>query len=435
MPKITFIGAGSLGFFRTLMIDCLSFEPLRQSDWALVDIDPKRLDYAHRVARRIMRDAKSTGRLEVSLDRREVLEGSDFVIMAILVGGYEPIAFDIDIPMKYGVDQCIGDTHGPGGVFRALRTIPVKVDIARDIADLCPSAWVLNYTNPMSMLCRAMNKAVGINLVGLCHSVQGTTRGLAAWAGAPPDEIDHWVAGINHQAWVLQIRHNGEDLYPKIREAAKEPGRYTTNTSSCEMLEHLGYYVTEGAGHNSEYASWFRRTPEMVKRYCPGGSWNGGSGFIKELYGSKRANWEAELEKFASDTTPMQFRRSLEYGSNIVHAIHTHQTFRFNGNVPNRGLIANLPQDTTVEVPCFADKHGVNPCVVGALPPQLAALNGMNVNVIEMATDAALTGDRELALHAVQFDPLTMSVLDLRQTRAMVDEMFEAEKAWLPQFA
>jgi len=435
MPKITFIGAGSLGFFKTLMIDCLSFEPLRHSDWALVDIEPKRLDYARRIGERIMREAKSTGKLTASLDRREVLAGSDFIIMAILVGGYEPIALDIDIPMKYGVDQCIGDSHGPGGVFRALRTIPVKVGIARDIADLCPEAWVLNYTNPMSMLCRAMNKAVGINLVGLCHSVQGTTGMLADWAGVPRNEIDHWVAGINHQAWVLRIRHNGADLYPRIREEARKPERRKSLTVSCEMLERLGYFVTEGSGHNSEYTAWFRKTPESVAKYCPGGSWNGGSGFIKQLYGSDRADWEASQEKFASDKSPIAFKRSHEYGSNIINAIYTHEPFRFNGNVPNDGLVTNLTPQTTVEVPCFADKNGVKPCFVGTLPPQLAALNGMNVNVIEMGVDAALTGDRELAYHAVCYDPLTMAVLDLRQTRAMVDEMFEAEKRWLPQCA
>lgn len=435
MPKITFIGAGSLGFFKTLMIDCLSFEALRHSDWALVDTDPKRLDYARRIAERLLREAKSTGKLTASLERRDVLRGSDYVIMAILVGGIEAIEHDIDIPMKYGVDQCIGDTHGPGGVFRALRTIPVKVAIARDIAELCPNAWALNYTNPMSMLCRAMTKAVGINLVGLCHSVQGTTRVLADWAGVPYEEVDCWVAGINHQAWVLRIRHKGNDLYPRIREEAKKPQRRNSLTVSCEMLDHLGYFVTEGSGHNSEYSAWFRKTPQMVAEYCPGGSWNGGSGFIKQLYGSDRAGWEAQQEKFASDTTPIQFRRSHEYGSNIVNAIETHEPFRFNGNIPNRDLITNLTPDTAVEVPCIADRNGVNGMHVGALPPQLAALNQMNVNVIEMAVDAALDGDRDTAFHAVSYDPLTMAVLDLRQTRSMVDEMFEAEKRWLPQFA
>ena len=435
MPKITFIGAGSLGFFKTLMIDSLSFEALRHSDWALVDVDPKRLGYAKRIAERLLREAKSKGKLTASLDRRDVLKGSDYVIMAILVGGIEVIERDIDIPMKYGVDQCIGDTHGPGGVFRALRTIPVKVAIARDIEELCPEAWVLNYTNPMSMLCRAMNKAVGINLVGLCHSVQGTTRVLADWAGATYHEVDYWVAGINHQAWVLRIRRNGVDLYPRIKEEAKKPQRRRSLTASCEMLDHLGYFVTEGSGHNSEYSAWFRKTPDAVARYCPGGSWNGGSGFIKQLYGSDRADWEAQQEKFASDTSPIEFRRSHEYGSNVVNAIATHEPFRFNGNIPNRGIVTNLTHDTTVEVPCIADKNGVNGMHVGALPPQLAALNQMHVNVIEMTVDAALNANRELAFHAVCYDPLTMAVLDLRQTRAMVDEMFGAEKQWLPQFS
>lgn len=434
MPKITFIGAGSLGFFKTLMIDCLSFPDLRHADWALVDIDEKRLGYAERIAKRIMGEAKSTGDLQVSTDRREVLEGSDYVIMAILVGGYEPIAADIDISMKYGVDQCIGDTHGPGGIFRALRTIPVKVDIARDIMDLCPEAWVLNYTNPMSMLCRAMTLETDISLVGLCHSVQGTTSMLANWVGVPDSEIDYFVAGINHQAWVLSLRHRGEDLYPRIYEAANTEENYKSLTASVEMLNHLGFFVTEGSGHNSEYSAWFRRTPEMVAKYCPGGRWNGGSGFIKTLYGADRENWEEEQEKFANDTSPIEFNRSREYGSNIVNAIETHEPFRFNGNVVNMDLITNLPTLATVEVPCFADKNGVNPVFVGDLPPQLAALNSMNVNVIEMAVEAAITGSKDLVYQACSLDPLTMSVVELSDIRTMCDELFEAEARWLPQF-
>ncbi len=435
MPKITFIGAGSLGFFKTLMIDCLSFDALRHCDWALVDIDETRLDYARRIAERVMGEAESKGKLEVTSDRREVLAGSDFVIMAILVGGYAPIAHDVDIPMKYGVDQCIADTHGPGGVFRSLRTIPVKIDIARDIAELCPDACVLNYTNPMSMLCRAMRRETGINVVGLCHSVQGTTGMLADWVDVPRDEIDYSVAGINHQAWVLDIRHNGRDLYPDIRVAAKKPEHHKGLTSSCEMLDHLGYFVTEGSGHNSEYSSWFRRTPEMIEKYCPGGNWNGGSGFIKQLYGADRADWQTAQERIVTDPNPIQFERSHEYGSNIVNAVVTHDPFRFWGNVSNDGLITNLTQKTTVEVPCYADKQGVSPCHVGDLPPQLAALNQMHVNVIEMTVDAAVRGDKDAALHAVQFDPLTMSVLELSEVREMVGELFAAEKEWLPQFS
>jgi alpha-galactosidase len=434
MPKITFIGAGSLGFFKTLMIDCLSFDSLRNADWAIVDTDEKRLGYAERIAKRIMGEAKSTGTLQVSNDRREVLEGSDYVIMAILVGGYKPIEHDVDIPMKYGVDQCIADTHGPGGLFRALRTIPVKVDIAQDIMELCPSAWVLNYTNPMSMLCRAMTLETGVNLVGLCHSVQGTSGMLADWVDVPRHEIDYFVAGINHQAWILNIRHNGEDLYPRIHEAANEPDRHSSLTVSVEMLNHLGYFVTEGSGHNSEYSAWFRRTPKMIEKYCPGGRWNGGSGFIKTLYGADRENWEADQEKYASDTTPLEFNRSHEYGANIVNAMETHDPFRFNGNVVNEGLITNLPQDTTVEVPCIADKNGVQPMHVGDLPIQLAALNNMNVSVIEMTVEAALTGDREMVYHACSLDPLTMSVTELGDIRKMCDELFEAEAEWLPQF-
>ena len=434
MPKISFIGAGSLGFFKNLMIDVLSFEDMRDFDWALVDVDEKRLGYAERIAERIMKEAGSKGTVTASLDRREVIADSDYVIMAILVGGYEALAMDIDIPMKYGVDQCIGDTHGPGGVFRALRTIPEKIAIANDIKELCPNAWVLSYTNPMTMLSRAMTRETGINLVGLCHSVQGTTGMLADWCGVPKDEIDYWVAGINHEAWVLQMRHKGEDLLPKIREASKDPEHWKALTVSCEMCQHLGYFVTEGSGHNSEYSAWFRKTPESIEYYCPGGRWNGGSGFIKTLYGSDREDWEKKQDEFASDTSPIEFRKSNEYASNIIHALFSNEPYRINGNVPNNGSITNLPYDATVEVPCYVDKHGVNPCFVGDLPPQLAALNSMHLNVIEMAVDAAVKGDKDMAYHACCYDPLTMAILDLRQIREMVDEMFEAEKQWLPQF-
>jgi len=434
MPRIAFIGAGSLLFSRRLMIDVLTFPELRDSTFALMDIDAKRLDYARRGAERVLREGDYPAKVEATTDRRQALKGADYVIVMILVAGIDAIRADIEIPLKYGVDQCIGDTLGPGGVFRALRTIPVIIDICRDMEELCPDAWLLNYTNPMAMLCWAMNEATAIKNLGLCHSVQHTAWQLAGIIRASIDDISYWVAGINHQAWFLEYKWKGEDAYPLIRERMQDPLIYSTETARAEMLKHLGYFATEFSGHASEYCPWFRKRPDLLKKYTPGGGWNGGTGFILQLYGSDREDYEAELERIASGQEPVAIYRSDEYGSYIIHALHTGQPQRINGNVRNDGLITNLPQGACVEVPCYVDKHGINPCFVGDLPPQLAALNRSNIAVQEMAVKAALSGDRRLAFHAVAADPLTAAVLSLEEIQQMVDEMFAAEACWLPQF-
>jgi alpha-galactosidase len=418
MPRIAFIGAGSLLFSRRLMIDILTFPELRNSTFALMDIDAKRLDYARRVAERILREGEFPACVEATTDRREALKGADHVVIMILVGGTEAIHPDIEIPLKYGVDQCIGDTLGPGGVFRALRTIPVILDICRDMEELCPNAWLLNYTNPMAMLCWAMNEATTIKNVGLCHSVQGTAFQLATIIHAPLHQVSYWVAGINHQAWFLEYKWKGKDAYPLIRERMQDPLVYGTETARAELLKHLGYFVTESSGHASEY------TP-----------WNGGTAFILQLYESDRADYEAELERIASGQEPLATYRSEEYASHIINSLHTGQPCRINGNVRNDGLITNLPQGACVEVPCFVDKHGINPCFVGDLPPQCAALNRSNIAVQETAVKAALRADHRLAFHAIAADPLTAAVLSLEEIQQMVDEMFAAEARWLPQFA
>jgi alpha-galactosidase len=434
MPKIAFIGAGSLVFSRRLMIDILTFPELRDSTFALMDIDPGRLDYARRVAERILREGEFPASVEATTDRRQALRSADYVVVMILVGGVEAIHPDIEIPLKYGVDQCIGDTLGPGGVFRALRTIPVIIDICRDMEELCPDAWLLNYTNPMAMVCWAMNEATAIKNVGLCHSVQGTAWQLASIIGAGIHQVSYWVAGINHQAWFLEFKWKGEDAYPLIRERMQDPLVYSTETARAELLKHLGYFVTESSGHASEYTPWFRKRPDLLQKYTPGGGWNGGSAFILQLYGGDREGYEAELERIASGQEPLAIYRSDEYASSIINSLHTGQPCRINGNVRNDGLITNLPQGACVEVPCLVDKHGINPCFVGDLPPQCAALNRSNIAVQEMAVKAALGGDRRLAFHAIAADPLTAAVLSLEEIQQMVDEMFTAEAAWLPQF-
>jgi len=437
MPRIAFIGAGSLTFSRTLMIDILSFPELRESTFALMDIDTKRLDYTRRVAERIVREGGFAAQVEATTDRREALRGADYVITMILVGDIEVIRHDIEIPLKYGVDQCIGDTLGPGGVFRALRTIPAMLDICRDMEELCPDAWLLNYTNPMAMICWAMNDAAAVRNVGLCHSVQGTARWLAHLAGIAReehDEVSYWVAGINHQSWFLELRWKGQDLYPLLRPRIDDPQVYNIDTTRFEMLKHLGYFVTESSGHNSEYNPWFRKRPDLLEKYTPGGGWNGGTGFILQLYGTDRQDYEMQLERIASGEEPLDLSRSEEYGAYIIHSLETGVLRRINGNVRNTRLITNLPEGCCVEVPCYVDKHGINPCFIGELPAHLAAINRSNIAVQEMAVRAALEADRDMAFYAVAADPLTAAVLSLEETRQMVDEMFKAEADWLPRF-
>jgi len=434
MAKITFLGAGSLVFSRRLLIDCLTFDSLKNATFCLMDIDEKRLDFAGRTAERILRETKSPAKLETTTDRREALKGADYVVIMILVGDIKAIRPDIEIPMKYGVDQCIGDTLGPGGVFRALRTIPVMTGIVKDMEKLCPDACLLNYTNPMSMNCWAMYKESSIKLVGLCHSVQGTAEMLARIIGADMKDVDYWVAGINHQAWFLEFKWKGTDAYPLLRDKIDDSSAWKMEAVRREMFRRLDYFVTESSGHNSEYVAWFRKRPDLIKKYCGEGTWAGGSGFILQSYGADRENYEEELEKIASGKEPIDYARSHEYGSYIINALETGEIFRFNGNVPNEGLITNLPDGCCVEVPIFADRQGFHPAYVGELPTHLAALNGIHVKVQRLAVEAALEGDRRKVFHAIALDPLTGAVCSLEEIEKMVDELFQAHGERLPQF-
>jgi alpha-galactosidase len=436
MAKVAFIGAGSLVFSRRIMIDMLTFEKLGDTHFALMDIDEKRLAMSGRIAERVIRESGTRATFETTGDRTEALKGADYVVIMILHGGIDVIRQDIDIPMTYGVSQCIGDTLGPGGVFRALRTIPAILDICYDIEALCPDAIVLNYTNPMAMLCWAATEYSDVQLIGLCHSVQGTTKQLAEAAGVPYDECAYHVAGINHQAWVLQMHHGECDLYPDIFQSCLDGKLREDEPVRSEMCQYLRYFVTEGSGHNSEYLPWFRKRKDLLEKWAPEGStWKGEHGFIKKLYGEDRTNWDEQCEKVINDPEPIKFEKSLEYGSAIINGCEGGAVFRFNGNVPNLGLITNLPDGCCVEVPCFADVSGIHPTHVGDLPPHLAAVNRSNIAVQELTVEAATSGDREAAFHAIALDPLTAAVCSLEEIQAMVNEMFEAEAQWLPQFA
>ncbi|MCP4395886.1 MAG: alpha-galactosidase [bacterium] len=436
MLKIAFIGAGSLGFTRGLVRDMLTFPLLENATISLMDIDPERLEFAQKSIQRIVDMGNYPARVEATMDRIEALKDADVVLCTILAGDVDVWRYDIEIPKKYGVDINVGDTRGPSGIFRALRTIPVMLDIVKDMERYCPDATLLNYTNPMAMLCRAMQRKSFIKLTGLCHSVQGTSEMLAGWIDAPLDEISYTCAGINHLAWYLKFERNGKDVYPQIREAMKKPEIYNEEIVRNEMFLHLDYYVTESSGHNSEYNAWFRKRPDLIEKYCIHGTgWNPGEyAYILNEYEGRKDTWKEEAEKWFAEETPIGLERGHEYAAYIINALQGGEVFSFNGNVPNTKLIANLPDDVCVEVPVFVDKAGFHPVHVGALPPQCVALNHVSVMSEEMAVEAALTGDPRLVFHAIIHDPLTAAMLSLDEIKQMVNEMLQQNRDYLPQF-
>jgi alpha-galactosidase len=419
------IGAGSVVFARTLMSDILSFPELAGSHVALHDIDPERLETAEKMVHAVARALGAGPTIEASLDRKTALRGAKYVINAIQVGGWEATLKDFEIPKKYRLKQTIADTLGVGGIFRALRTIPVLLDICADMRAVAPGSILLNYTNPMAMLCLAVERAGGVPVVGLCHSVQGTARQLAEYVDVPADEVTYKVAGINHMAWFLELRRGDEDLYPRLRRAMDEPATYDKDRVRFEVMRHFGHFVTESTRHMSEYVPYFRRTRELAERFAP--PW----GRDYDLYIQRQEGYYQRVRQQVEGQEPVPSGRTEEYCSYIVNAIETNTPFRVNANVPNHRLIANLPDGCCVEVPCLVDGRGVHPCVVGDLPPQLAALNRTNVGVQELAVRAALERSREAARQAVQLDPLTAAVLTLDQASRMTDELFEASRPWL----
>ncbi|MEA2512248.1 MAG: alpha-galactosidase [Thermomicrobiales bacterium] len=435
MTKIALIGAGSYVFTRCLCSDILLAPTLSDSTIALMDIDPGRLEQARNGVQAIVATHAPAATVLATTDRREAVTGADYVITTFQQGGLDAYALDIEIPRRYGVGQCVGDTLGPGGVFRALRTIPVLLDLCRDLDELAPDALLLNYVNPMAANCWAVAAGSGRPHVGLCHSVQGTSEMLAGWIGVPYEEVTYRCAGINHQAFFLEFRRDKEDLYPLIWEAIERPEVVGQEPVRTDLMKHFGYFVTESSGHASEYVPYFRKTArtideELVPRFTdPRNSWYGlgrTGGYLQTCLG-RLAEGEAEERAIPTE-------RSHEYGSHIIEAIETNQPVTINGNVPNRGLISNLPDGCCVEVPCLVDANGTQPTVVGALPTQLAALNRTNVNVQELIVEAALTGRTDAVHHAVLLDPLTAAVCTLPQIHAMVDELLAAQAHWLPQF-
>jgi alpha-galactosidase len=436
MTKITFIGAGSFGFTRNLVRDILTFPAFADATICLMDIDPERLAAIRKAAEKIVAAGSYPATVLTTTDRAEALQGADGVVCTILAGGVQVWRHDIEIPKKYGVDINIGDTRGPSGIFRALRTIPVMLDICRDIERYCPQAIFLNYTNPMAMLCRAMQDQSKVQVTGLCHSVQGTAEMLAQWIGAPMEEVTFVSAGINHQAWYLDFRWKGQDAYPLIRAAVAKPEIYRQELVRNEMFLHLDYYVTESSGHNSEYVAWFRKRPDLIEKYCTSGTnWNPGVyGYILDHYLERESTWRQEIEDWLNQEKT-DLARGHEYAASIFNAtIGDGTLFKFNGNVRNFGLIDNLPEGCCVEVPILASRNGLEAIHVGSLPAQLAILNNISARCEELAVEAAIEGDPRKVFHAIAFDPLTSAVLSLAEIRQMVDEMLAQNQPWLPQF-
>ncbi len=436
MTRITFVGAGSYNFTRELVRDILTFPLLPDSTLVLMDIDAERLEFADRSVRRIVELGRYPARVEVTMDRPTALKDADVVVCTILSGGVDVWQHDLLIPQTYGIDTNVGDTRGPSGIFRALRTIPVLLDIVKDMERYCPGAVLLNYTNPMAMLCRAVQRETSVRATGLCHSVQGTAEMLAGWIGAPVSEITYTCAGINHQAWYLRFAWNGRDAYPLIREAVEKPEIYSQEIVRNEIFHALGFYPTESSGHNSEYNWWFRKRPDLIAKYClPGTGWNPGEfGYSLKEYRQREKTWRDEASSWYAADAPIDLARGNEYAASIINALQGGEPFCFNGNVRNSSLITNLPPDACVEVPVYVDRGGFHPVHVGALPPQLVALNHVSVMVEEMAVEAALTGDPRLVFQAIAYDPLTAAVLSLAEIRALVNEMLEQNRSYLPQF-
>ncbi|MDD9267029.1 alpha-galactosidase [Paenibacillus sp. GCM10023248] len=436
MTKIAFIGAGSLVFTKNLVRDLLTFPAFEACTIALMDISEERLAYAKTAVDNIIAAGGYQATVQATTDRAEALTGADGVVCTILVGDLEVWRTDIEIPKAYGVDINIGDTRGPAGIFRFLRTVPVMLELCRDIERYCPEAIFLNYSNPMAMLVRAMQSQSSVQVTGLCHSVQGTAAMLAGWIGAPMEEITYRCAGINHQAFYLDYKWKGQDAYPLIREAVmSRPEIYNEEQVRNEMFLHLDYYVTESSGHNSEYNAWFRKRPDLIEKYCTHGTgWNPGHyGEIIHYAEKLRGNWHKQMETWRD--SPVDLRRGEEYASYIFNAtIGDGTLFEFNGNVRNMGYIDNLPRGCCVEVPVLASKGRLSPIHVGPLPDHLAILVNTSARCEELAVRGALTGDPRDIFHAVCFDPLTSAVLSLAEIKEMVDRMFEANQAWLPQF-
>ena len=438
MKKFAFIGAGSLQFTSSCVRDLLTFPCFRDSEFALMDINPANLANITRVVEKILFEmgCADTCKITPTTDRAEALKGADGVLCTVFNGDIDIWQHEILIPKKYGVDINVGDTRSVSGIFRALRNIPLMLEICADIEKYCPSAVFLNYTNPMAMLCGAMQRYSGVEVTGLCHSVQGTIKLLAKWLDIPREEIDYKCMGVNHQAFYTLLKHKGVDLYPRLRELVSTNEEiYNTEQVRNEMFLKLGYYVTESSGHNSEYNQWFRKRPDLIEKYCTHSTcWNPGEyAFSLNLRTKRRLNGQKQYEDFLAK--PISKEKSDEYAADIFNArIGDGKPFIFNGNVINNGSIPNLPPETCVEVPVVADRMGFKTTIAGKLPEHLAILVNTTARIENLVVEAAMKKSREAVYYSVYNDPLTSAVCSLDEIKKMCDELFEVNKDFLGDY-
>jgi alpha-galactosidase len=433
--RVTLIGAGSHVFGLRLAVDLMTYPELKGSTLNLMDIDKDRLEFTARLVRMAAEQSGAEMRIHATTDRREALKDADYVVTSIRAGGMEATRLDLQIPAKYGVEQGVGDTIGPGGVFYGLRNGFALLEICRDMEDLCPDALLLNYTNPMAILCWAIKESTKVRVVGLCHSVPNTAHLLASYIGAPLDEISYLAAGINHMAWFIDFRWRGIDAYPILREKLSDPSIYDNPAHPAyydlvriEIFKALGYYVSESSNHLSEYLPYFRKNMKLIERYRILSSSR-----RLEMQEKARLMRDEKLSKIMEEGGQLPLRRSGEYCAQIIYAMETGTPTKIYGNVENTGLITNLPYGCIVEVPCMVDDRGVYPCYVGSLPPQCAALNRMNIGVQELAVKAIIERSRERVFQSLLVDPLTSSLLTIDEIRRLTEEMLEAQSRYLPQ--
>ena len=434
MPKISFMGAGSTVFAKNVLGDSMMTPALSESTIALYDIDAERLKESAMMLENINRNNGSKARIESYLgveNRKDALRGANYVVNAIQVGGYDPCTItDFEIPKKYGLRQTIADTLGVGGVFRALRTIPVVLDFARDMEEVCPDAWMLNYANPMAMLTGAILQMSPIKFVGLCHSVQVCCPSLFEGLGMPyDDQVQSKIAGINHQAWLLEVTRDGKDLYPEIKQKAAARTEKHNDMVRYEIMKRFGYYVTESSEHTSEYTPYFIKDkyPELIDRF------NIPLDEYPRRCVEQIRKWDERRDELVHNHQ-LTHERTNEYASYIMEAMETNKPYKIGGNVLNTGLITNLPRNAVVEVPCLVDKSGVNPTYIGDLPEQCAALNRTNINVQLLAIEAAKTLKKDYIYQAALMDPHTAAELSIDDIVAMCDDLIEAHEGWLPKF-
>jgi len=432
MPKITFMGAGSTIFAKNVLGDCMQTPALSGSDIALFDIDPVRLAESEAMLQIINKNSGSPMKIKSYTNRIEALRGAKYVVNAIQVGGYDPCTIiDFEIPKKFGLRQTIADTLGIGGIFRALRTIPVMLDFAEDMEKVCPDALFINYTNPMAMLTGAMLRNTNVQTVGLCHSVQGCAKDLLRHLDMPQDNVQWNIAGINHMAWLLSITRNGEDLYPEIkrRAAAKNAEGKHYDMVRFDLMKHLGYYITESSEHNAEYGPYYIKDkyPELIERF------NIPLDEYPRRCIHQISEWATRRDTLVKDQS-LTHERTHEYASYIMEAMETDVPYKIGGNVLNRGLIDNLPSDACVEVTCLVDRNGIQPTKVGRLPVQCAAMNMTNINVQLLTIEAALTRKKDHIYQAAMLDPHTASELSIDDIKKMCDELIEAHGNWLPAY-